>query len=67
MRIAVSHRKEVELMLEQHDKLVAELHTELETVTKPIAPMLLNQAIIVDDGDGETETEPSILGVLTEE
>jgi ABC-type Fe3+-citrate transport system substrate-binding protein len=36
MRIAMSHRKEVELMLEQHDKLVAELRTDLEAVTEPI-------------------------------
>jgi chromosome segregation ATPase len=68
MRIAMRYRKEVELMLEQHDKLVAELRTDLEAVTEPIVSASRDQAITVeDDEDEETEAEPSILGVLTED
>jgi hypothetical protein len=68
IRIAMRHRKEVELMLEQHNQLVSELLTELEAVTKPIAPARPNQAITLeDDEDEETEVEPLILGELTED
>jgi hypothetical protein len=68
MRIAMSHRKEVELMLVQQDKLVATLRTKLEAVTEPIVSAPRDQAITVEDNDEEEmETEPSIFVVLTEE
>jgi hypothetical protein len=67
MHIAMRHREEVKIMLEQHDELVAKLRTELDVVTEPVIPAGTEEAIPVEDDDEETETEPSILGVLNED
>jgi hypothetical protein len=67
MRNAMRHREEVKIMLEQHDELVGKLRTELEAVTEPVIPAGTEEVIPMDEDDEETETEPSILGVLNED
>jgi chromosome segregation ATPase len=68
MRIAMRHREEVKIMLEQHDELVGKLHAEMEAITEPVIPAGQEEGIPgEDDDDEETETEPSILGVLNED
>jgi hypothetical protein len=67
MRIAMRHREEVKIMLEQHDELVGKLRTELEAITEPVISAGREDVILVDGDDEETETEPSILVVLNED
>jgi hypothetical protein len=38
MRIAMRHREEVKIILEQHDELVGKLRAELEAITEPVLP-----------------------------
>jgi hypothetical protein len=54
-------------MLEQHDELVSKLRTELEVVTELVVPAGPDEVIPVDENDEETQTEPSILGMLNED
>jgi hypothetical protein len=68
MRIAMRHREEVKIMLEQHDELVGKLRTKMEAITELVVPTGQEEGISGDDDhDEETEMEPSILSVLNED
>jgi hypothetical protein len=67
MRIVMSHRENVRLLLEKHEELVCDLQKALETVAEPVIRTTPGEVTMMDDDDdANPEMKPLILGVMNE-
>jgi hypothetical protein len=71
LRLALGHREAITKLLEEHDKLVQEMQTEMEAVAKPVVPAKSTEAAKAvekeDDEETADEQEPSLFYVLNED